>query len=172
MAAGLSTRPARGRIRHRIRLVRTAPAPMVTAGSLMTPNPMVAPPGTPLSELAYRMIQYGCGAIPIVTDLARRELIGIVTDRDIISRAVSADRSPLCVAAEDVMTTNVEAVGPETSLQELYALFRRLKFRRAPVVDRDRRVIGIVTLYDLVQKAPRGQRSEVDRVVREVLRAG
>ncbi len=45
---------------------------------IMTPEPFVATPDTPLNEIAFRMIQYNCGAIPIVDDLECRRLLGIV----------------------------------------------------------------------------------------------
>jgi CBS domain-containing protein len=143
----------------------------MTARELMTPEPFVATGDTTLNELAYHMLQYDCGAIPIVADPESRRLVGIVTDRDIIARAVSRDRNPMSVRADDVMSTDVKAVSPDAPLEELIELFRRERFRRVPIVDQERRVIGIVSLADLVRKAPLRQRAEVDRAVRDVLSA-
>jgi CBS domain-containing protein len=138
----------------------------------MTPEPFVATPDTALNELVLRMIQYDCGAIPIVTDLKKRRLTGIVTDRDIIARAVSQDLDPMRVTAGDVMSLDVKTISPDAPLEELYALFRRERFRRVPVVEDGDRIIGIVTLSDLALKLPYSERAEVDRTLREVVGAG
>lgn len=139
---------------------------------VMTPEPFVATPDTPLNELAFRMIQYDCGAIPIVTDRKRPRLTGIVTDRDIIARAISQDLDPMRIQAGDIMSLNVQTISPDAPLEELYALFRREKFRRVPVVDKRDRIIGIVTLSDLALKVPPAEHAEVDQTLREVVGAG
>lgn len=144
----------------------------MTARDVMTPKVFVVTGDTTLNELAYHMLQYDCGAIPIVADLESHRLIGIVTDRDIIARVVARDRNPMLVRAEDMQSTKVEAVGPDAPLEELLALFRKRKFRRVPIVDGENRVIGIVTLTDLIHRLPAPEQPAVDETLREVLSAG
>ncbi len=137
----------------------------------MTEKPFVATPDVTLNELAYHMLQYDCGAIPIVDDLEEKHLVGIITDRDIIARAVSQDQNPMEVRAEDVLSSRVYTVHPDTPLPELLELFRAHKFRRVPIVDAQNRVVGILTLTDLVRRTPEAVRPAVDRTLREVVAA-
>jgi CBS domain-containing protein len=144
----------------------------VRVADVMTPKPYVVTPDTRLNEVAYRMIQYECGAIPVVDNLESRRLLGIITDRDIVRRAVSTDRNPMTVNAEDVMTLNPHTLPPDASLEELYALFHRGKFRRVLIVDAEGSIVGIVSLTDLVRRVPRSERPAVQEVLVEVTAAG
>lgn len=109
----------------------------------------------------------GVGSLVVVDDGA---VVGIVTDRDLVLRAM-ATRMPLDVPIESVMTPNVVTIDAEDSIEDAYATFRRVPFRRLPVVDRDdgRRVIGVLAIDDLLLDVTRRLRDLNGPIVEEIV---
>ena len=66
---------------------------MKTAADIMTPDPACCPPDAPLGAVARLMVQHNCGEVPVVDEDG--ELIGVVTDRDIVCRMLAAGKNPL-----------------------------------------------------------------------------
>ena len=96
-------------------------------------------------------------------------VVGIVTDRDLVLRAM-ATRMPLDFPIESVMTPDVVTVAAEDSLEDVYAVFRRVPFRRLPVIDPDdsRRVIGVIAVDDLLLDVTRRLRDITGPIVEEI----
>jgi CBS domain-containing protein len=76
--------------------------------------------------------------------------LGIVTDRDIVTRAVAAGRDPSTVQLSEICTANVKTVSVDTPLADVIKLMSDTAVRRIPVTDGDRPV-GIVALGDLAR---------------------
>jgi CBS domain-containing protein len=111
------------------------------------------------------MVQHDCGELPVAdTD---GQLIGVVTDRDIVCRVVAAGRNPLEHTVQDCVSQPVISVGPEATLSDVVTTMERHQIRRVPVVDEQERCIGIIALADLAWV---GDRKEVAVLVREVSR--
>ncbi|HEY2848008.1 MAG TPA: CBS domain-containing protein, partial [Pyrinomonadaceae bacterium] len=106
---------------------------------IMTKNVRTATRETPLRELATMMRDGDMGAVPIVDD---GRLAGIVTDRDIVVRAVSEGFGPDSPAS-DAMTTELFTVRPDDFVFEAVRLMGDKQVRRVPVVNEDGSLAGI-----------------------------
>jgi CBS domain-containing protein len=110
----------------------------------MTPNPTVCSPDTSAAQAAQLMRDQGIGDVLVQHDGS----LGIVTDRDIVTRAIAEGRDPKDVTLDDICTRDVETVSPNTSVDDVIRLMSDKAVRRVPVVDAGK-VIGIVALGDL-----------------------
>lgn len=81
------------------------------------------------------MIECDCGEIPVVDDKERMRPIGVVTDRDIVVRAVAAEQDTRELKASECMTSPCITTTPEASLDECLELMQQHRIRRVPVVD-------------------------------------
>ena len=120
---------------------------------VMTPNPKTVKPSDDLQVAARIMRDEDAGAVPVV-DNGRP--VGIVTDRDIVVRAV-AEGGQLSRPVRDIVTSRLVSVSPAASTREAAALMSEHQIRRLPVVENDR-LVGIVSLGDLAVKEGRDGR--------------
>jgi len=132
---------------------------------IVTVNVACCTPDTGLEDVARMMLEYDCGAIPVVENLSDKKLVGIVTDRDIVTRAVAKGRNPLQMTAREVMSTPVVAATPDMSLEAVGNLMAENQIRRLPVVDTRGVCVGIVAQADLARYA---SKQETGEVVKEV----
>jgi len=127
---------------------------------IMTPSPATCHGDTNLKEVARMMLQCDCGAIPIVHP-GTNEPIGIITDRDITIRTVAEGRNPTELKASDCMTSPVETISSEASLDECTDKMEASQVRRMIVVDQDNRICGIVAQADVAMYAPKEETAEL-----------
>ncbi|WP_395671627.1 CBS domain-containing protein [Phenylobacterium sp.] len=106
-------------------------------------------PDETIQAVAQRMAQIDAGVIP-VCDGERLE--GVVTDRDIVVRAVSEGRS-FQTPVSEVMTSGVEYCYEDDDISEAADRMAELQVRRLAVLDRDQRLVGIVALGDVARQA-------------------
>jgi CBS domain-containing protein len=137
----------------------------MNAKDLMTSNPACCTRETPLQDVARMMVQCDCGEIPVVEQDGRKRPVGVVTDRDIVCRAVAEGRNPLSLRAGDVMTAPAVCAQETDHVEAVKRMMERDQIRRIPVVDANGGICGIVSLADI---ARRDSRSETGEVVREV----
>jgi CBS domain-containing protein len=111
-----------------------------------------ASPDTPLREIARLMRQHDVGAIPIGEN---DKLVGMVTDRDIVCKGLATNGFDFATAkARDVMTKGIHTCRAEDELEAAVRHMQDLKVRRLPVIDRGRRMVGILSLGDVGHAAP------------------
>src|SRR5690554_2066516 len=103
------------------------------AHEIMTPDPAFCTPSCPLREVARQMIEHDCGEIPIVENEEDMKLIGVVTDRDIVVRAVAKGLKVDTPVAE-IMTSDVIAVKEDADLEECLTKMEDRQIRRIPVL--------------------------------------
>ena len=132
---------------------------------VMTREPTCVTPDTPLEAVARLMIDCDCGALPVVGDLAAKFPLGIITDRDIVVRAIAAGRNPVHLVTRDCMTAPAITVTVETSVGDCLDLLELNQIRRVIVVDRDGRVCGIVAQADLATHVSKRKAGELLREV-------
>ena len=137
----------------------------MNARDLMTSNPACCTTDTPLHEVAHMMVECDCGEIPVVQRLDMKTPIGVVTDRDIVCRAVAQGRNPLDLTAGDVMTTPALTTGEGDHIDAIKDLMETRQIRRVPVVNQDGVLSGIVSLADLARCDSRQDTGEVVRQV-------
>jgi CBS domain-containing protein len=117
---------------------------------IMTPLPLqTSPPSSTIKELADQMNKHGRGAIVIVD--SKNHPVGIITERDVVRRVVSAGKDPNKVTASEVMSRPVISVDPEMSIYNAALTMTKYKIRRLPVV-RDTVLYGIVTAGDMAKR--------------------
>lgn len=101
---------------------------------------------TPINEIAKMMGKDDVGAIPIGKD---DKLIGMITDRDIALRVVAEGRDPSKTSAEEVMTKGIVYCRTAESVEDAIHLMDQRKIRRLPVIDDDKRLVGMLSLGDV-----------------------
>jgi len=135
------------------------------ARDVMTPGPALCTPRTTLDQVAKLMAQNDCGEIPVVD--SSDQIVGVVTDRDIVVRVVAEGKNPAAYVAETCMSGPVVTVRADASLDEVLATMEKHQIRRVPVVDERDSCVGIISQADISWTgAPR----EVAELVREVSR--
>ncbi len=132
---------------------------------IMSENPACCTPETGLREVATLMLEKDCGEIPVVEGKDDATPIGVITDRDIVCRAVARGKNPLDLRAEDVMTQTVISVTPETSLEECCDIMEENQIRRLPVVDQNGELCGMISQADIARHSSRDQTAEVLRFI-------
>jgi len=140
---------------------------------IMTKGVIAATTSTPVSEIARLMVQHHLTGIPVADDSGR--LLGLVTDRDLVVRHARVHfptyiplleslvyvgntrhfeqelRKALATTAGELMGKEVPTVGPETDILDVAALMFHKDVNPIPVVDHDRRIVGIISRADLVK---------------------
>jgi CBS domain-containing protein len=109
-------------------------------------------PDTPISEIAKLMRDHDIGAIPIGQD---DRLVGMVTDRDIVCKGLangSFDASR--ATAREVMTEGIHCCREDDDLGKAVRHMETLQIRRLPVINKSKRMVGILSLGDIGQSAP------------------
>lgn len=121
----------------------------MTISQIMT-SPVIRIHPAEQAVVAARMLtHYNIGALPVCTGDGR--LCGMVTDRDLVTRCM-ASGDPGKLLVQDVMTTGITAVSPQTQLHTAAQLMGHRQVRRLPVVQ-DGRLCGMVSLADLARAA-------------------
>lgn len=100
----------------------------------------------PLDKAAEQMKDLNVGSLP-VCDSDR--LVGMITDRDITVRATSLSLDPATTTVAEIMTPVIHFCYDDQSIEEAATLMKEKQIRRLPVLDRNRRLVGIVSLGDL-----------------------
>jgi CBS domain-containing protein len=113
---------------------------------IMTRDPVVAPPDTTLREAARTMRELDSGVLPIGED---DRLLGILTDRDITVRATAEGKDPNATPVREVMSSEVVSCFEDEDERDAAAKMEEHQLRRLVVLDRDERLVGIVSLGDL-----------------------
>jgi len=109
-------------------------------------------PNTPVTELAKLMCKHDVGAIPIGED---DRLIGMVTDRDIVCKGLAQDGFEAGRAtARSVMTPGIHCCREDDDLAKAVRHMEQLKVRRLPVINKNKRMVGILSLGDVGGIAP------------------
>jgi CBS domain-containing protein len=114
---------------------------------IMTRDPATVRPDSTLGEAATLMKQEDCGSLPVV-DGAR--LVGIVTDRDIVVRAIAAGKDAKTTRVSDVMSADPVTVSPSDDVREAERSMRDSQVRRLPVVE-DGRLVGILVTAQIAR---------------------
>jgi CBS domain-containing protein len=121
-----------------------------TCQDIMTEQPVCCTPDQTAQHAAQLMKEQSVGSLPVCEDGNR--LAGIVTDRDITLKVVAEGRDPRNTPIRDVMTTEVFTCGPQDSLEDALQTMRKQQVRRIPIVDQDRRVVGIIAQADIATR--------------------
>lgn len=117
----------------------------MTIRDYMTTNVQTADPNTTLFEVAQLMRDVDTGVVPVVSGGA---LVGLITDRDIVVRAIADGADPSTAKVEDYLSRTPTTVSPDTDVQQAAQLMQRDQIRRLPVVQ-GTELVGIISIGDL-----------------------
>ena len=118
---------------------------------VMTSDVFTARPDASIFDLAELMRDEDIGAVPIVEE---DKLVGMVTDRDIVIRGLADSQDPASATARTVMTNTMLYCFDDQTVEEVLDNMGEQQVRRLPVVDRDKRLVGVVSIGDLCAAAP------------------
>ena len=126
---------------------------------LMTRNPACCATDDSIRTAAKLMREHDCGALPVVDE--QRRPLGVVTDRDIVVRAVADGMSPDDTTVERCMSTELVSVGEDATLKDVQQAMEERKVRRVLVVGKRGEVIGLVPLAKVARQASDEEVGEV-----------
>jgi CBS domain-containing protein len=118
------------------------------------------PPDITVATAAKEMDRHRVGAI-LVMEAGR--IVGIFTERDVLSRVVAADLDPRTTPIERVMTLDPITIPSCTTVEEVMALFTDKRFRHLPVVD-DSRLVGLISIGDILRRMVDAHRYEAEQL--------
>lgn len=125
----------------------------------------VISPDYTIQEAAQKMKQRDIGVLPVCED---ERLVGMLTDRDIVVRSTAEGNSPDNMKVRHVMTPNIEWCFEDQEIEDVCNQMQKKKIRRLPVMNRDKKLVGIVSLGDL---AVQGDKKFVADVFEKIAQA-
>jgi CBS domain-containing protein len=130
---------------------------------VMTANPRTIAPSTSIQEAAKLMRDDDVGSLPIVEN---DKLVGILTDRDIVIRAVAEGRFD--ATAGELASRELVTVDPEQPLEEAARLMAQHQVRRLPVTEEDGRLVGMLAQADVATHG--GEDARTGQMVEQISR--
>jgi CBS domain-containing protein len=118
---------------------------------VMTTKVQLTDPSAKLKDAAISMREGDFGLLPVG---ANDRLVGTITDRDITIRAVAEGKDPNATTVGDVMSEGIRYCFEDQEVEEAARLMSEAQVRRLPVLNRDKRLVGIVALADLATETP------------------
>lgn len=119
-------------------------------GEVMTQRPIAVGESTDLASAAEVMEKNNVGAV-LVTD--ENQLLGILTEQDVVRKLVAKGETPTSLKVKDVMGSEVNTVPPAHDIEEALMTMSRLKIRHLPVIE-DNNLVGLLTLNDILKLEP------------------
>ena len=132
----------------------------------MTQDPVCCLPTDSVSKAAQLMKSEDVGSIPVIENEQTMRLTGIVTDRDLALQVVAEERDPSSTQVSDVMTYEVVTCRTTDDVQKAVDAMAQYQLRRMPVVDEDRRIVGIISQADVATRIDRTE--ETAEMVKEI----
>jgi CBS domain-containing protein len=118
---------------------------------VMTPDPVCCLPTDTAEKTAKILRDHNVGSVPVVLDHKSRQLIGIITDRDLCCTVVASGLEPKATPIKRFVTTNPLTCRIDDSVDVCVNLMQVYQLRRIPVIDDEERCIGIVSQADLAR---------------------
>jgi len=116
---------------------------------IMSKNVRLTSPADTIEQAAKLMNQVDCGCLPVGEN---DRLVGIITDRDITLRAVAKGKAPKQCKVREVMSKGIKYVFEDDPAEAAAESMSKLRLRRLPVLNREKRLVGIVALGDLATR--------------------
>jgi CBS domain-containing protein len=137
-----------------------------TIRDVMTPNPKAVTEKESVLEVARIMRDQDTGVVPVIDG---SKVIGLITDRDIVVRALAEGKDCKTISVKEVMTRNVRSVKEDTPVDEVLNLMSKDEIRRLPVVNNKDELVGIVSIGDVAKRTNRDDK--VGKVVEDISEA-
>lgn len=132
----------------------------------MTKNPVCLLPDDMTAKAAELMKSENVGSLPVIENRHSKKLVGIVTDRDLILKIVAEGLDVKSTKIEAAMTHKVVTLLASDDLQKAIDAMAQHQLRRIPVVNKNNRVVGIISLADVATRSDK--RKKTAKMVREI----
>ena len=132
---------------------------------IMTPAPETCGPAANLAAAVERLWRANCGVLPVVDE--RGMLTGVITDRDIVIRAVAEEKDPRGMPVREVASRELVTIRPDEDLSEALKLMASYQVRRLPVVDEDNTLVGVLAQADIAME---GKEKDFAHMVEDISR--
>ena len=120
---------------------------------IMSGNPICCKSTDRLAEVAWKMYEGDCGVLPVLGE--KGEGVGMITDRDVAIATMTRNKPPSEIIVAEVMSGNVHACGPDDNLESALETMAAERVRRLPVLDAERRVVGVLSMNDVILRLGR-----------------
>lgn len=134
----------------------------------MSKNPVCCTADQTAQEVAKTLRDQNIGSVPVVADKQSRRLEGIVTDRDLCCTVLADGKDPKTTKVSESMSKNPVACKPGDNLGDCLKLMQQHKIRRVPIIDDQKRVVGIIAQADVSVAA---EPEQVHKTVAEISQA-
>jgi CBS domain-containing protein len=132
---------------------------MKKCDEVMTKNPVCCLPNDMVVKAAKLMKSGNVGSVPVIDNETTRKLVGIVTDRDLALKIVANGKDPKSTNVGSVMTAKVVCCQSEDDLQKAMDLMSKNQLRRIAIIDKDSRVVGIISQADVATRVDKPKRT-------------
>src|SRR5919199_3510053 len=119
---------------------------------IMTRSVDLVDPNTTVRDAAIKMRKDDVGALPVGEN---DRLVGMITDRDIVIRAVAEDKAPSQTTVRDLMSEGICYCFEDDAVDDAARVMAERQVRRLPVLNRDKRLVGIVAMADIARSGAR-----------------
>lgn len=133
------------------------------ASDIMTPHPRCCSARDSLQGVAKIMQEEDVGELPVVDE--KRQLVGVITDRDIVVRCVAAGDAPDTCVVDAYMTAPAVFLPEDASLEDVANVMAKEAVRRVPITDKEGRVCGMIAQADLEHSKARSLKEKVSQSV-------
>lgn len=123
-----------------------------------------------LGEIAKLMWEHDIGFVPVIS-AANGAFAGVITDRDGFLTAYFQGKEPWNIPARSAMSTRIATCPPEADIEEAERVMREFQVHRLPVVTKEGRLVGVVTINDLARKAQQDGNDKLETQVAVTLGA-
>jgi CBS domain-containing protein len=148
----------------------------LTAGAVCTRDVSIAFRSTALYDAARSMRERHVGSLVVVDETPEgRVVVGLLTDRDIVTAVVAKEVDARTLSVEDVMSADVATVREDDSLHDVVAQMKRRRVRRLPVVTAQDRLVGMIAADDVLRALAAdfqalvqaiGEQSKIEQLIR------
>ena len=121
---------------------------------IMTKAPIFCHPDSNLAAAAEKMWAHDCGLLPVVDN--ELGVVGVITDRDICIALGTKDKRASSISVRETMTATVHICAPEEEIHSALKVMEKGRVRRLPVVNREGKLMGVLSMDDIVLVAERG----------------
>lgn len=142
---------------------------MKKCNDVMTKDPTCCLPDDTVAKVARLMQRDNIGSIPVIENKQTHQLVGIVTDRDLVLQIIAKDQDAKSTKVESVMTRQVVTCFAGDNLQKALDAMAEHQLRRIPIVDDSHKIVGIIAQADVATRA--NQPEKTAEMVKEISQA-
>lgn len=131
----------------------------MTCGEIMTKSIVCCIPEDTLEHAASLMKAEDVGPIPVIDSHAGRKLVGIVTDRDLVTKGIAEGRDVRSTKVGDIMTDHPISCSEKDDVNDALHLMADYQVRRIPVVDESNHILGIIAQADVATRVGKNKKT-------------